>query len=86
MNSANTTITLPCSLNNRNIMTLIRNIDNLKSNIVFIKGGRSAQAKSLLGLLSLCCQQGDTIEIVCMSRDSDVEKDLQEVIEILKII
>ncbi len=44
MNSANTTITLPCSLNNRNALSLIRGITHLKSNIVFIKNGRSAQA------------------------------------------
>lgn len=84
MNSANTTITLSCSLNNRNTLSLIRDITPLKSNIVFIKDGRSAQAKSLLGLLSLCCHQGDTVEIVCMSRDGDVERDLQEIVEVLK--
>ena len=84
MNSANTTITLPCSLNNRNALSLIRGITHLKSIIVFIKNGRSAQAKSLLGLLSLCCHQGEMVEIVCMSRDSDVERDLQEVVEVLK--
>lgn len=83
MNSANMTITLPCSLNNRNTLSLIRGITPLKSNVVFIKDGRSAQAKSLLGLLSLCCHQGDTVEIVCMSRDSDVERDLQEIVEVL---
>ncbi len=86
MNSANITITLPCPLNNRNISSLIRDVASLKSNIIFIKDGRSAQAKSMLGLLSLCCHQGDTIEIVCISRDSDAERDLQKVVEILKKI
>ena len=86
MNSANITTILPCSLNNRNLPVFINGVSTIKSNIIFIKDGRTAQAKSLLGLLSLCCQKGDEVEIVCMSRDSDADKDLQEVIDVLNRI
>ena len=48
-----------------------------------IKDGRSAQMKSMLGLISLCCNQGDEIQIVCMSRDSDVDGDLKTVVDII---
>ena len=54
-----------------------------QSNILMIKDGRSAQMKSMLGLISLCCNQGDTVQIVCMSRDSDVDDDLKTVVDII---
>ncbi len=86
MNTAKTTFTFPYALNNRNITQFIRDISNVKSDVLFVKDNRSARAKSLLGLFSLCCHQGDTIEVVCLSRDSDAESDLQEVISVLKNI
>lgn len=86
MNTAKTNFTFPYALNNRNITQFMRDVSSVKSDILFVKGGRSASAKSLLGLFSLCCYQGDTVEVVCLSRDGDAESDLQEVIEILKKI
>ena len=83
MNSANITLTLPCSFTRRNISEIVRKISDLKSNILMIKDGRSAQMKSMLGLISLCCNQGDTVQIVCMSRDSDVDGDLKTVVDII---
>lgn len=83
MNSANITLTLPCSFTRRNISEIVRKISNIKSNILMIKDGRSAQMKSMLGLISLCCNQGDEIQIVCMSRDSDVDGDLKTVVDII---
>ena len=83
MNSANITLTLPCSFTRRNISEIVRKISDLKSNIFMVKDGRSAQMKSILGLISLCCNQGDTVQIVCMSRDSDVEGDLKTVVDII---
>ena len=83
MNSANITLTLPYSFTRRNISEIVRKISDLKSNIVMIKDGRSAQMKSMLGLISLCCNQGDTVQIVCMSRDSDVDGDLKTVVDII---
>ena len=83
MNSANITLTLPCSFTRRNISEIVRKISDLKSNILMVKDGRSAQMKSMLGLISLCCNQGDTVQIVCMSRDSDVDVDLKTVVDII---
>lgn len=86
MNSANITLTLPCSFTRRNISEIVRKISDIKSNVFIIKGGRSVQMKSILGLISLCCNQGDTVQIVCMSRDSDVDSDLNSVINIINSI
>lgn len=83
MNSANITLTLPYSFTRRNISEIVRKISDLKSNILMIKDGRSAQMKSILGLISLCCNQGDEVQIVCMSRDSDVDDDLKTVVDII---
>ena len=83
MNSANITLTLPYSFTRRNISEIVRKISDLKSNILMVKDGRSAQMKSMLGLISLCCNQGDTVQIVCMSRDSDVDDDLKTVVDII---
>ena len=83
MNSANITLTLPYSFTRRNISEIVRKISDLKSNILMVKDGRSAQMKSMLGLISLCCNQGDTVQIVCMSRDSDVDGDLKTVVDII---
>ena len=83
MNSANITLTLPYSFTRRNISEIVRKISDLKSNIFMVKDGRSAQMKSMLGLISLCCNQGDTVQIVCMSRDSDVDGDLKTVVDII---
>lgn len=83
MNSTNITLTLPYSFTRRNISEIVRKISDLKSNIFMVKDGRSAQMKSILGLISLCCNQGDTVQIVCMSRDSDVEGDLKTVVDII---
>lgn len=83
MNSANITLTLPYSFTRRNISEIVRKISDLKSNILMVKDGRSAQMKSILGLISLCCNQGDEVQIVCMSRDSDVDGDLKTVVDII---
>ena len=83
MNSANIALTLPCSFTRRNISEIVRKISDLKSNILMIKDGRSAQMKSMLGVISLCCNQGDEVQIVCMSRDSDVDGDLKTVVDII---
>ena len=83
MNSANITLTLPCSFTRRNISEIVRKISDSQSNILMVKDGRSAQMKSMLGLISLCCNQGDTVQIVCMSRDSDVDGDLKTVVDII---
>lgn len=86
MNSANITLILPCSFTRRNISEMVRKISDIKSSVFIIKGGRSVQMKSILGLISLCCNQGDTVQIVCMSRDSDVDSDLNSVINIINSI
>lgn len=83
MNSANITLTLPCSFTRRNISEIVRKISDLKSNILMIKDGRSAQMKSMLGVISLCCNQGDEVQIICMGRDSDVDDDLKTVVDII---
>ena len=83
MNSANITLTLPYSFTRRNISEIVRKISDSQSNILMVKDGRSAQMKSMLGLISLCCNQGDTVQIVCMSRDSDVDDDLKTVVDII---
>lgn len=86
MNSANITLILPCSFTRRNISEIVRKISDLKSNILMVKNGRSAQMKSILGLISLCCNQGDEVQIVCMSRDSDVDSDLKTVVDVINSI
>ena len=83
MNSANITLTLPCSFTRRNISEIVRKVSDIKSNVMMVKDGRSAQMKSMLGLISLCCNQGDEVQIVCMSRDSDVDGDLKTVVDII---
>lgn len=86
MNSANTTISLPLSLTRRNIPTIVSAMNEIKSNVLIVKNGRSAPIKSVLGLISLCCNCGDKVSIVCMSRDSDAQADLNRVVEILNTI
>lgn len=51
-----------------------------------VKNGRSAQMKSILGLISLCCNQGDEVQIICMGRDSDVDSDIKTVVDIINSI
>lgn len=84
MNSANIDLVLPFSFTRRNLSEIVRKMSTIKSNVIMIKGGRSAQMKSILGLVSLCCNQGDEVEIVCMSRDGSAESDLKLVVQILK--
>lgn len=84
MNSAKIDIVLPFSFNRRNLSEIVRKMSTIKSNVIMIKDGRSAQMKSILGLVSLCCNQGDEVEIICMSRDGSAESDLKLVVQILK--
>ncbi len=84
MNSANIDLVLPFSFTRRNLSEIVRKMSTIKSNVIMIKDGRSAQMKSILGLVSLCCNQGDEVEIVCMSRDGSAESDLKSVVQILK--
>lgn len=84
MNSANIDLVLPFSFTRRNLSEIVRKMSTIKSNVIMIKDGRSAQMKSILGLVSLCCNQGDEVEIVCMSRDGSAESDLKLVVQILK--
>ena len=84
MNSANIDLVLPFSFTRRNLSEIVRKMSTIKSNVIMIKDGRSAQMKSILGLVSLCCNQGDDVEIVCMSRDGSAESDLKSVVQILK--
>ena len=84
MNSANIDLVLPFSFTRRNLSEIVRKMSTIKSNVSMIKDGRSAQMKSILGLVSLCCNQGDEVEIVCMSRDGSAESDLKLVVQILK--
>ena len=84
MNSANIDLVLPFSFTRRNLSDIVRKMSTIKSNVIMIKDGRSAQMKSILGLVSLCCNQGDEVEIVCMSRDGSAESDLKSVVQILK--
>ena len=86
MNSANTSISLPCSFTRRNIANIVSALSDIKSNVLIVKNGRSAPIKSVLGLISLCCNCGDKVSIVCMSRDSDAQADLNRVVEILNTI
>lgn len=85
-NAAFTTIALPCPFTRRNIQKFISEVNNIKSEVLIVKNGRSAPAKSTLGLISLCCNQGDELTITCRSRDSDAQADLDRVIEILNTI
>lgn len=84
MNSANIDLVLPFSFTRRNLSEIVRKMSTIKSNVIMIKDGRSAQMKSILGLVSLCCNQGDEVEIVCMSKDGSAESDLKSVLQILK--
>ena len=84
MNSANIDLVLPFSFTRRNLSEIVRKMSTIKSNVIMIKDGRSAQMKSILGLVSLCCNQGDEVEIICMSRDGSAESDLKSVVQILK--
>lgn len=84
MNSANIDLVLPFSFTRRNLSEIVRKMSTIKSNVIMIKDGRSAQMKSILGLVSLCCNQGDEVEIICMSRDGSAESDLKLVVQILK--
>lgn len=84
MNSANIDLVLPFSFTRRNLSEIVRKMSTIKSNVIMIKDGRSAQMKSILGLVSLCCNQGDEVEIICMSKDGSAESDLKLVVQILK--
>lgn len=86
MDSANTIFTLPYSFTRRNVANIVSALSDIKSNVLIIKDNRSVSVKSVLGLISLCCYCGDKVEIVCMSRDSDAQADLNRVIEILNTI
>lgn len=52
----------------RNIYEILRLVDEISEPVLFVKDGRVANAKSMLGLMSLAIQSGDKIEII--SRDS----------------
>lgn len=85
-NLAFTSISLPCPFTRRNIQKFVSEVNNIKSEVLIVKNGRSAPAKSTLGLISLCCNQGDEITITCRSRDSNAQEDLARVIKIFNTI
>lgn len=52
-------------IGSRNIYDILRLVGEVSESVLFVKDGRVAIAKSMLGLMSLAIQRGDEIEIIC---------------------
>lgn len=61
-------------IGSRNIYEILRLVGEISAPVLLVKDGRSANAKSMLGLMSLAIQSGDEVEIVC--RDGQVTRKL----------
>lgn len=55
---------------------------NFKSKIQVIKNGKTCDAKSILGILSLCVKCGDEITIQCDGEDEQLA--LEKLVEVVK--
>lgn len=69
-------------IGSRNIYDILRLVGEISESILFVKGGRVANAKSMLGLMSLAIQRGDVIEIIC--RDERVVEKLSNYFKEMK--
>ena len=78
-------INLPCSLSGRNVNRVVQNVNKLKSNVYLTKNGRVINMKSILGILSAGCNQGDNIKIACLNKEkSGADYDINIVKQILE--
>ena len=63
-------------IGSRNIYDILRLVGEISESILFVNDGRVANAKSMLGLMSLAIQRGDEIEII--SKDEKVAGNLSD--------
>lgn len=78
-------ISLPCSLAGRNVNRVVQNVNKLKSNVYLTKNERVVNMKSILGILSVGCNQGDKVKIACLNKEkSEADEDMNIVKQILE--
>lgn len=71
--------------NARTAQPINRKAESLGSTIYITKDGRTANIRSLLGLLSLAIQAGDAVEIDAVNRDdANTEDDLNNFVKFLE--
>ena len=75
-------ITNPQGLHARPATLLVQKATRYKSEVIIEKGGKSANAKSLIGVLSLGISKGATIKVITKGTDENVAlKDIVSLIE-----
>lgn len=63
-------------IGSRTIYDILRLVGEVSGAVLFVKDGRVANAKSMLGLMSLAIQRGDEIEII--SKDEKAAGNLSD--------
>jgi len=75
-------ITNPQGLHARPATLLVQKATRYKSEVIIEKGGKSANAKSLIGVLSLGISKGAAIKVITKGTDETVAlKDIVSLIE-----
>ncbi len=67
----------------RNIYDILNKIKTVNSSVILVKGGRNANAKSLLGLMSLSINPGDKFELVTKADENMVASLLKDYFQII---
>ena len=63
----------------------VQNVNKLKSNVYLTKNERVVNMKSILGILSVGCNQGDKVKIACLNKEkSEADEDMNIVKRILE--
>ena len=87
MESVKTSVQVPCSISGRYAHRFVYAIQSLSSSIFITHGGRTVNAKSLLGVLSLQLKEKDVVDISCYGEnENQIASDTQRVGEILTTI
>ena len=74
MEQVKTTVQVSCQVTGRLAHSIIYKLQPLQSSIFIVHNGRSVNAKSLLGILSLRLKEKDIINILCYHDNEDQAK------------
>lgn len=82
MEHAKDCVQIPCDIGGRYAHKLTYLMQSSKSSVFILSGGRMVNAKSLLGILSLCLKQKNIVDVFCYNDDIEqAEHDLKYVVD-----
>ena len=84
MNNAKDCVQIPCDISGRYAHRLTYLMQSSKSTVFILSGGRLVNAKSLLGVLSLCLKQKSIVDVFCYNDDTEqAERDLKYAVDVI---